>query len=215
MKGLFFDNFYKTISSMTLFAFLILVAAIALLITGNYTILELFVYVSITALSANAVSSMRKDADAKWNKYELTLPVTRKEIIKCKYASYLFWVFVGTIIAAVITALAVIIHGNIFFAYGFRDVISLFSLGIGIAVMVGALFFPMAYVFGADRSETLLVISVIGSVGLAVLLVWLVNQVNSEVVPYYPRLVIFVLAYILLYFVSYIITRSIYNKKEF
>ena len=144
---------------MKLFAFFVLIAAIALLVTGDCTIMELFVYISITALSATAVSSMRKDAEAKWNKYELTLPIKRKGIIKCKYLSYLFWVLIGTVIAVIFTGLAVFIHGNVFFAYGFQDTISLFALGIGIAVMVGALFYPMAYLFGADKSETLLVVS--------------------------------------------------------
>jgi len=213
MKGLFLDNFYKTINNMKLFAILVFAVAIALLVTGNDTIMELFVYISITALSVNAVSSMRKDADAKWNKYELTLPVTRKDIIKCKYISYLFWVLIGTGIAAVFTGLAVLIHGNVFFVFGSRDVISLFALGIGIAMMVGALFYPMSYLFGIDKSETLLVVSVIGGVGLAVFLIWVINR--GEVLNYYPRLGIFVLTYILIFAASYLFTRSIYIKKEF
>lgn len=213
MKGLFLDNFYKTISSMKLFGLLVLIVAIILLAIGDYNTLPLFVYISITALSVNAVSSMRKDADAKWNKYELVLPVTRKDIIKCKYLSYLFWVLIGTVIAAIFISLAVLIHGNIYFAYGFRDVFTLFAFGIGIAVIVGALFYPMAYLFGVDKSETLLVISVIGSVGLAVLLTWLINQVDALI--YYPGLGVFVLAYILIYLASYLVTGSIYNKKEF
>ena len=217
MKGLFLDNFYKTFNSAKLFMFVILAAGIVLLITGNAaTILQLFVYISITALSAIAVSGMRKDSEAKWDKYEITLPVTRKDIIKCKYLSYLFWVSIGVIISVVFTFVAYLIHGNIFFAFGLRDVLSLFALGIGIAVIVGSLFFPMAYVFGVNKSEALLVISVIAGVGLAAYLIWLLNTIfDAEVTNYYLILGVFVLTYCFMFVVSYLVTLKIYGKKNF
>ena len=215
MKGLLLDNLYKSIRSMKLLGILVLIAGIALLISGNGTFMEIFVYISITALSATAVSSMRKDIDVSWNKYELTLPVTRNMIINSRYICYLLWVVVGVVIAALFTILSVVAHGNVFFAYGFRDVISLFSLGVGIAVTVGTLYYPFAYLFGADRSEALLLISAIGSVGLVVVLVWIVNNVfGTDTGHYYLRLTVFVSAYILLYIVSYLATRKIFNGKE-
>lgn len=213
MKGLFLDNFYKTIGSMKIFAFLVFAAGAAVLITGNDTLLELFVYIAITALSVNGISSMRKDADVKWNKLELTFPVRRNDIVKIKYISYLFWVLTGLVIASIFTALAVVIHGNLFFVYGLRDIISLFTLGTGIALLVGALFYPLAYLLGIDKSETLLIISVIGSVGLAVIFIWMVNQMG--ILNHYIRLGIFGLIYISLFYLSYQFTKIIYRRKEF
>lgn len=213
MKGLFLDNFFKTIGGMKLLLFLVLIVGIAVTITGNDTALRIFVYLSITALSVTAVASMRKDADVKWNKYELTLPVTRKVIIKSKYVSYLFWVLIGTIIAAVFIALAHLFHGNIFFAYGVQDIASLFGLGIGIAILVGALFFPLAYLVGIDKSEVLLVISIIGGIGLAFLFVWLINQ--GDIADYYVELGIFDASCVLLFAISYFATNDIYKNREF
>jgi len=212
MKGLFLDNFYKTISNMRLFLFLILIVVTALLVTGNDTVLEMFVYVSITGLSANAVVSIRKDAEAKWSRYEIALPVTRNEIVKCKYISYLFWLLIGTAVAVLVTGLTVLIHGNVFFVYGSRDVVSLFSLGIGIAVISGSLFIPSAYLFGADKSETLLIVSVIAGFGITVCLIWLINR--GEILNYYLRLGLFNLAYVCLFIISYQLARRIYRKKE-
>ncbi len=213
MKGLFLDNFYKTIGSIKLFAFLVLAVGIAALVTGNATILELFIYIAITALSVNGVTGMRKDADVKWSKLELTLPVKRSDIIKSKYISYLFWVLIGIVTASIFTALAVVIHGNVFFVYGFRDLSSLFTLGTAIALMAGALFYPMAYLFGVDKSETLLVVSVIGSIGFAIFFIWIVNL--DEMLGYYTRLSIFAFIAILIFLISYIITNIIYRRKEF
>lgn len=213
MKGLFLDNFYKTVGSIKLFAFLVLGVGIAVLVTGNATTLELFVYIAITALSVNGVTGMRKDADVKWSKLELTLPVRRSDIIKSKYISYLFWVLIGIVTASIFTALAVAIHGNVFFVYGFRDVSSLFTLGTAIALMAGALFYPLAYLFGVDKSETLLVVSVIGSIGLAIFFIWIVNL--NEILGYYTRLGIFGFIAVLIFFLSSIITTIIYHRKEF
>lgn len=213
MKGLFLDNFYKTAGSMKLFVFFVLAAGLAVLVTGNDTLLELFVYLAITALSVNGISGMRKDAEVKWNKLELTLPVRRADIIKSKYLSYLFWVLTGVVTAAVFTVLAVAIHGNVFFVYGLRDINSLFTLGTGIALLAGALFYPLAYLFGADKSETLLVISVIGSIGLAVSLIWLVNL--NGTLSYYARLGVFALAVVLVFGGSYGFTKVLYCGKEF
>lgn len=213
MRGLFLDNFYKTVGSMKLFACFVLAVGFAVLITGNATVLELFVYTAITALSVNGVVGMRKDADVKWDKLELTLPVRRGDIVKSKYISYLFWVLTGFMIAVVFTVLAVVIHGNVFFVYGFRDITSLFTLGTAIALLVGALFYPMAYLFGIDKSETLLVVSVIGSVGLAVLFIWMVNL--NGALGYYMRLGVFASIVVALFGISYAVTRVVYGGKEF
>ena len=213
MKGLFLDNFYKTIGSIKLFAVFVFLFGAAVLITGNATALELFVYISITALSINGISSMRKDADAKWNKFELTLPVTRKDIIKSKYTNYLFWVVFGLVIAAFFTILATLIHGDVFFELGIQDISSLFTVGICLSLLVGALFYPLAYLFGIDKSETLLILSVLCAVGTAIFLIWIVNL--PGILNYYLRLGIFAFVVILLFCLSYAATSALYQNKEF
>ena len=109
--------------------------------------------------------------------------------------------------------MAVAIHGNVFFVYGFQDISSLFTLGTGIALLVGAFFYPLAYLLGMDKSETLLVVSVLGSVGTAVLLIWMVNLNGTA--SYYTRLGVFALIIVILFCLSYLCTRLIYQRKEF
>jgi len=217
MNGLILDNYYKTISSMKFFAPVIFIASVFFLTTGNYTILEIFVCISITILSIPAVSSMRKDSEVNWNRYELTLPVTRKEIIQCKYICYLSWVAVGTIIAMLVTALGFLIHNNIFFIL--QDIVTLFSLGIGISLMVGTLFFPMIYLFGSDKSEVILAISVLGGIGLIVFFIWLLNVVAPVEYPsttqFFLRISIFIIMCLLALMLSYLGTYKIFKQKEY
>lgn len=216
MKGLILDNFYKTLGGMKMFGVLVLAAGIVMMITGNQTILELFVYISITAISAGAVSSMRKDAEAKWDKYEITLPVKKNDIVKSKYFSYAGWLITGFVTAVILVSAAVLIHGNVYFAYGLRDVISLFTLSIVIALMVGAIFFPLAYLIGIDKSEVLLISSIICGVGSAFLMVGLVNRWEiRDAFDFYLRAGILLMTSVLLFLLSYFITQTIFTKKEF
>lgn len=78
MKGLFLNNLYSSIGNIKLFLIIVFTVAAAVLVTGNPTAQELFVYLTITALSINAVASSRKDAVSNWNKFEITMPVGGK-----------------------------------------------------------------------------------------------------------------------------------------
>lgn len=211
MKGLFINNFYSSIGNIKLFLTIVLAAAAFVLVTGNSTAQELFVYITITALSINAVVSSRKDAISNWNKFEITMPVKRKDIIKSKYLSYVFWLGIGTALALVVTMVTMLIHGNSNLLYGMSNFYSMFVLGIGISLFTGALFFPFAYLVGIDKSETILIISVLFAIGLAVIIL---NVLNQFITDFIIRMVAFVIIYILFFAFSYTLTLGIYLKKE-
>lgn len=162
MKGLFLNGIYSALGNMKLFLLVVLAMAAVLLATGYTTVQELFVYITITAFSANAVVSLRRDADSKWNKYEITMPVRRRDIVTCKYVSYVFWVLVGAVLALAVAYAARLIHGTS------GDLSSMMIIGTGISVLTGALFYPLSYVVGEKKSETVLIISIIAAIGLTV-----------------------------------------------
>lgn len=211
MKGLFINNFYSSIGNIKLFLTIVLAAAAFVLVTGNPTAQELFVYITITALSINGVVSSRKDAISNWNKFEITMPIKRKDIIKSKYMSYVFWLGIGTALAFVVTMVTILIHRNSNLLYETSNFYSMFVLGIGISLFTGALFFPIAYIVGIDKSETILIISVLFAIGLAVIILTVLNQFITYFII---RMVIFVIICIVFFAVSYILTLGIYTKKE-
>ena len=213
MKGLFLNNFYSAIGNMKLFMCIVFVMGAALLVTGNATILELFVYIAITAFSINGVAGLRKSSTGKWDKYELTLPVRRKDIVASKFLSYLFWIAIGTIVSLVFVGAATAIHGTMgFFTRGLEDFISMALLGIGISMMSGAIFYPISYIFGIEKSDTLLRISIIMSIGLVILIIYALNKFLP--IHNYIRLGIFAAFYSLMYIISYFVTLNIYNSKD-
>ena len=81
----------------------------------------------------------------------------------------------GVLLAAVFMGLTVLIHGNLYFYYGFRDAITLL-IGSGVlAFLMGAISYPMFYFWGAERMEAILAIGMLGSVGIALGLTWIIN----------------------------------------
>lgn len=168
MRGLFLSNFYSAIENIKLFMVIVVVVGIGVLVTGNPTVQELFVYITITLLSVNAVASSRKDAISNWNKFEMTIPVSKKEIVKCKYLSYAFWVLIGTIFTLIITVATMLLHGNDNLLYGMSNFYSMFSLGIGLSLLAGSIFYPLSYLVGVDKSETILIISILIAIGIAI-----------------------------------------------
>lgn len=211
MKGLFLNGFYATIGNIKLFLWIVLAVGAFLLATGNPTLQELFVYITITALSGNGVISARKDAVSKWNKYEITMPVRRKEIVQCKYLSYLFWVFASTVLAGLVTAAAMLIHGDSFLAIGGAGLASMFALGIGIAVLTGGFFYPLSYLFGVEKSETALIISILAAMGFAIVSLNLLHTLHFT---FSLRMGAFIAAYMLLFVCSYALSLLLYSKKE-
>lgn len=212
MRGLILNGFYSSIGNIKLLFAMVAVAAGAVIITGNPTAQELFVYITITALSVNAVVSSRKDNASKWNKYEITLPILRKDIIKSKYFAYALWVGVGTFTTLVVIAVTMLIHGDSNLLSSMENLYSMFALGIGIALLTGGLFYPASYMVGIDKSETILVLSILMAIGLAIVTL---NTLNLFIFSFAVRIVVFIAFYTVFFLISYILTLCIFYKKEF
>lgn len=210
MKGLLLNNYYSAIGNIKLFLLVCAAFASVLLVTGNPTAQELFFYVTITILPANGVVSMRKDTISRWNKYELTMPVRRIDVVRSSYISYGLWLLGSCVVAILITALASFVHHGANLPQGGESLVSMLSLGAGIAFLGGTYFYPLSYGLGAEKSETLLIASVILSIGTAILGL---NILNKFFHSFYVRITIFTLLYIGMFILSYLITLLIYKKK--
>lgn len=212
MKGLLLNGFYSAVGNIKLFLLIVLITGATLIATGNPTAQESFIYITITALSVNAVVSSRKDAISKWNKFEITMPVRRRDIVACKYSSYMLWVLAGTLLALVVTAVATLIHKNSNLPLGTANLYSTFTLGIGISFLTGALFYPFSYLVGIEKSETVLIISILAAIGLTIAALHILNQFIAS---FAARMVMFIIFFLSAFAISYILTLSMYLKKEF
>lgn len=89
------------------------------------------------------------------------------------FLSLLLWLIVGMVFAGIGIVLSILLHGFPFNRN--TDVFMLFVVGIGISLLMGAIFFPLFYLGGEERNEVFLVISILCGTGLVMGLTTLLN----------------------------------------
>lgn len=213
MKGLFLDNLYKTADEMKiLLPILLIIGAIIIVFIEDQLIVQFYIITVFLSISICALLSIRKDAEAKWTRYEIILPVRRKTIIQCKYISFLLWVIVSAMMAVMFTVIIIIFKGNIYFDSGIRDILTIFILSVALVLQIASIFYMGLYFLGLDKSQILMILSVIVSISLIGLLAGVLNKkgVSLEV----GRIIVFGISVFFLG-VSYNITKLLYYRREF
>jgi len=219
MNGLLKNQFYGAIGSFFILLAFFIFTGIILLITGNPTLLTFFAVVATIAFTFNATASLRKEASSNWSKYELTTPVRRKDVTKSRYINHAIWAMFGIILSAFFVGLTVAIHGNLYFYHTVRDPLMLFCIGTGVALLTGSLFYPSIYFFGTDKSEILMIISLLGAAGITAGMIWLLNAAYSfkpmTDFQFYITTAIYMATVIISFVLSYFLTTYIFNRKEY
>lgn len=219
MTGLLKNDIFGVASNLKVYALLIMVFGVGCIVSGSTTVLNLLCILTPAFLSAISISSLRLESDSRWPKYKLTLPVRRRDIVKSHYLNHLIWSVVGMVVVSVIMAMTVLVHGNQFFYYGWRDAVSLVAIGVVLAVLIGALAYPMYYYFGAMRAELILLGSTLGAVaivrGLSLLINLLLGEENISTVTYVNSFGIILVVAFAIYILSYFVTCRIFTRKEY
>ncbi len=216
MKGLIRNNFYTVEGSLKATLLLSFVAAIVLAIvvrfnSDNGPLLTGIIGGNLGGFGALAMTVMQKDATSKWNKFELTMPVRRRDVITARYISSLLYVLIGA-------AMALLSVMAFYLATGVLNperMIYGFVFGFGFALSISTFMFPLLLLFGADKTETMMLISVMASLGLffgasAIATPILIDFENANLV----FRVSYVAFCIVLFGVSYLLSCWIYKKKE-
>lgn len=218
MSGLIRSHFYTIYASVkwlavSMLAFGIVVVAID---NDNKSLLIIYALLCITGFSANAIAGLRKESGSNWKKYQLTVPVTRRQIIHNHYVSQLLWIGMGCLLAGVVIVLSALLHGFPFDTN--TDVLMIFSVGISIDLFMGAIFYPLFYLGGEERSEVILEISLIASASIIAGIIFLLNFIfgyKMELIIIIISAAIMMIIAIFAYILSQFITVRIFNKKEY
>ncbi len=217
MKGLFRNNLYAALSNTKVFSGIMLLTGVFVVVVDNKipSLIIGYMLLGMVGFSLNAIASLRKESAAKWNKYKLTAPVKRSDIVKSVFLSQLLWLTVGIAFAGIAASLSVTLHGFPFDRN--TDIFMLFVVGISISLFMGALFFPLFYLGGEERNEVFLVISLLCSIAIIMGLTTFINTLFPNMTI--PQLIsggIIILACALSAFAfSYFLTVGIYKKKDY
>ena len=150
MKGLLKNNYFAVRSNAKAFSVFMLLLGIFVVAVISPSLLMGYALLGMIGFSLNAIAGLRKESSTKWSKYKLTAPVKRSDIVKSYFISQILWLIVGIAYAGIGVALSIMLHGvtldrNV-------DIFMLFVVGIGISLFMGAIFFPLFYLGGEERS---------------------------------------------------------------
>ncbi len=217
MKGLLRNNYFATIANAKIFSIVTIMLCALSIVVKSQMLLEAFILLCMIGFSIVSIVGLRKEIASKWNKYKITTPVKRVDIIRGYFLSHILWLIVGMFVAGVGVALSIILRGFLFDKN--IDVFNFYVLGIGVSLFMGAFFFPLFFSRGGEeRNEAFLAISLLCGIGIIAGLVMLMNTVfptpmtNTQIII--AGTIIMIIA-MLVFTVSCFLTISIYRKRDY
>lgn len=163
--------------------------------------------------SVYAMATFNYDEKSKSDRYILTLPVTKKDVIIAKYFLSILSLFVGLLIGIIlnIVLFKLILNTMPDFNTAFVTILgSVFALSIMQSIQI-----PCIYKYGAEKGRLQIYIIMMFIVLLLVLFQSISNfdfSFLSKIDKFIPYIIIILT--ILNYYVSYKISYKIYSKKE-
>ena len=132
---------------------------------------------------------------------------------------YLIYVYIIFCYVALFILLTILIHGDRYFYYGFRDAVTLILGGGVLAVFMGAVSYPLYYWWGGEKTEVILLLSVLvsGAVigGLSLLINTLTGEGMVSDTEYYLSLLVILGVTAAAFAGPYYLTSWIFRQKEY
>lgn len=236
LKGLLIFAFFSNKGSFVLYLLLTLLFVIPVVIFGLLPLTGFIIMLLIPATSFYFSASVAKTEQTRWNKFQLSMPVRRKDVIISQYAYFLLLVVLALLMIGVTYGIANFldylnilqmrwllgeIEPNVETALTLLTAnqfsLVMTAMGMGSAFLTCAIYYPLRYTIcrGQEELTSWLVIVGIMAVNGALtmsLLPWLVERLDVS----FMLLVILVGLFIpiLLMMWSYFFTVNVYQRLD-
>lgn len=210
MKGLIKKDFLLVKSNIKVLVVLFIVFGF-MTFNGQMDISFVLPFMSVVIM----MSTFSYDTYNKWDAYVIALPDGRKNSIKSKYIATIILLLIITIGVAVITTITIYIKEN---TLGLKDVLQMSLTMLSATIIVQSIIYPVIYKFGLEKARIGIFVGVFG-------LGFLVNLISKYVdfkpilehLYFFNNYLFFILpiVIIIILYVSYTISKKIYQKKEF
>lgn len=160
------------------------------------------------------LTTMSYDDLAKWDRYALTMPITRKEIVRSKYIDAMIFSAAGFIVVTVVTFVICMIKGT---SYSGTDLLTSVVLFF-VAILLNCIMIPMLYKFGTEKARIIMILCALLPTGIILLVA---NMLKGAGIPMPSEQAVINFLYCLpvllvaIIIVSYNCSQRIYAKKEF
>lgn len=216
LKGLIIKDLRNIKSYKSTILFFLVLSCITSFLQDN-TISFISVFITI-CFGMMATASFSYDHLANADRYLLTLPLTRKDMVKARYLYIILMTVVGALIGSALSIIFQFVKtGNMGKILDYLSV----SLGSVFGIMILQMFqVPILYKFGAEKGRLIQMVMII-------LVMFTVSGVTAFLIKISPfslqnfenmlkqyGLALIGIVVIILYFVSYKISIRIFEKKE-
>lgn len=170
MKGLILKDFLNFKNQQGK-AFLVLIAfyfLLALQMHSSSFFAALWVMLGATL----PISSIAYDEKAKWEKYALTMPISRKELVTSKYVLSFLFIIAGNIMSMPVIYL---IDGS----FGTENLL-VFLILVAIGLIFNSIMLPVVFKFGSENSRIIMFLVV----AIPVLIGCILQKMNVNVVSF-------------------------------
>ncbi|MDT0669495.1 ABC-2 transporter permease [Mammaliicoccus sciuri] len=216
MKGLLLTNYYLVHRSVLSYIFIASLVAFVLLWFSSEKSLPIAIMIILLLTSLPSLEIIKKENSSGYDRYVLTLPVSKKNIVTSHYIFY----FVNSSIGVIVSFFIFFVYDNFFVKEENLKFLDSASLGIFIVLFGGSLVFPLLYLLGPEKSDAI----VIGGGMIGLLFVFIIQELIKQFQKIFPLILkdthfiipmIYIFSGIIIYLVSYYVSRIIYLKKEF
>lgn len=153
------------------------------------------------------ITALSYDERAKWDKYALTMPISRKHMVLSKYALGILFTVFGFIILLLV---------NSFVEMSFKETIGTSLIIFGGSIFFISLIMPILFKFGVEKGRMLMMLVLF----LPAAIIILIGNFSSKlptISPKFLEIAMYVSPIIILMLLalSIILSLRIYQKKEF
>lgn len=216
MKGLLLTNYYLVYRSVLSYTLIASLVAFILLWFSSEKSLPLAIMIVLLLTSLPSLEIIKKENNSGYDRYVLTLPISKKNIVTSHYIFYFANSFIGVIVSLIIF----LIHTKVFAPDENISFLNSASLGIFIVLFGGSIVFPLLYLLGPEKSDAI----VIGGGMGGLLFVFIVQELINQSQKVFPLLIkdtqfiipmIYIFLGLFIFLVSHYISKLIYLNKEF
>lgn len=223
MKGLIIKDLLNLSSYKTTLLIILIFCSIGMVGTDAVNATPIFITVMIGMI---VLSTFNYDEASHAEKYILSLPLTRKEIVMSKYVLAIVANILGSIVGILLTIIIVnvinVIRPEDLIKLDFENLSITAVSGIFGVALIQAIQIPSVYRFGAEKGRIqmflLLFLLVLMIAGVGFLITKIGFDINIEKINRFMNhfgIPILILVSAILYYISYKISYKIFKKKEY
>lgn len=213
MIGLLVKDIYnlgKNVKQLSISLVLFFVLAV------NMKSASYLVFMMLLLSSMLVLTSLSYDEMAKWDKYALTMPIKRSELVKGKYILFLLLTSISTIISNVVG----MILTTIFELESVKELLFTSVSATSGIILLYSILFPVIFKLGVEKGRIMIYVifaipAIVLSAGAQFLKKFNINitiPTIEELLKYWFFLPIILIVVV---YISYLISVGVYEKKEF